>query len=417
MALNLSAYDPLLKEAYEGVARETLNNEVPAFKMLDEADRAWSGRRVLFPFHTSRNVGVGARAEAGTLPTAGNQGTVQSVVSATYNYCKIQLTGQVMNAGKNVFAEALSFEMENGIKDLVNDLSRQTNGYGDGRLAQVSADSVSSTSISVFNRYAEPGQPGGRFLSQGQIIDGGTVASPAGNFSSATIVSVAISSDPATTTDTVTHSNSALSITASGFLFNLGAGGAGVEMNGFLNLVDDFTQANMWGSNAFGGSAVQGINRATTSRFNSIVLGNSQVARVIDGKLMQTAFDRVQEESGEEPDMIWGHHTTVREFLDSVTSDRRYGSPSFDAGFTSLTYNGVPLLRDRHFAYNTLLVMKKSALKMFTLLDLEWASDDGSILSRVSGQDSYDGYLRIYRNLAFDQNPKLCCVIRDIRTD
>lgn len=417
MALNLSAYDPLLKEAYEGVARETLNNEVPLFKILDESDKQWSGRRVIFPFHSARNSGVGARAEGGTLPSAGQQGTLQGVVSAVYNYASIQLTGQVMNAGKNVFADALAYEMENAVKDLTVDLSRQTWGTGDGRLAQVGA-AASATAVTLYNRFFEPGQPGARFISQGQYLDFGTVASPTALGTAVRAQAVSISSNPATTVDSLNVSGSYAGVSqCETFVFNQGAGGAGVEMLGVQALVDVYSEANVWGSNAFYGATIQGIARSTNAAFDSIVLGNSGTARIIDGTLMQTAFDSINQASGEEPTMIMGHHLVVREFLDAVSADRRYSTPVFDAGMSKLSYNGVSLERDRHAPYNSLLVFKREALKMFTLLDLEWAQDDGAILSRVSGQDSYVGYLRIYRNLGFDMNPKLCCMIRDIRTD
>jgi hypothetical protein len=417
MAQTLSTYDALLKEFYEGTARETLNNDVPLFKELDESDRAWSGRRVIFPFHTARNSGIGARAENGTLPTAGNQGTLQSVISSTYNYARIQLTGQVLHSGPNVFAEALGFEMEGAMNDLKVDCARQTWGMGDGRIAQVGADAAASSQISLYNRFAEPGQPGARYLSVGQSIDLGSLADPDQDGASESISLVSISQDAGTTVDTVTTVATNTTSQCDTFVFNAGAGGAGVEMMGVQALVDVYTQANMWGSNAFYGSAVQGINRAANSAFDALVLGNGGVKRVLDGILIQTALDRIHEETGHEADLIMGHHTVVRKFLDSVSSDRRYGSPVFDAGFDKLSYNGIPIRRDRLAPYNSLLVMKKEALKMYTLQDLEWAADDGNILKPVADTDAYNAYLRIYRNLGLDKNPKLACMIRDIDTD
>ena len=111
MEQSLTNFDNALKEFYEGAIRETVNNDVIAFRELDESDRQWSGRRVIFPFHTSRNSGIGARPEGGTLPDAGNQGYEQSVVSATYQYGVIQLSGQVLEAGRNAFADAMQEEM------------------------------------------------------------------------------------------------------------------------------------------------------------------------------------------------------------------------------------------------------------------------------------------------------------------
>lgn len=107
MVQNLSNFDAVLKEAYEGVVRNTIQNEVVAFKELEESSRPWSGRRVLFPFRTGRNSGVGARQESAVLPTAGNQGYDNSIISSTYQYGKIQLTGQIMESSRNAFAAAM----------------------------------------------------------------------------------------------------------------------------------------------------------------------------------------------------------------------------------------------------------------------------------------------------------------------
>lgn len=416
MALTLSNYDAMLKEFYEGAARETLNNEVPMFRILDESDREWSGRRVVFPFHTARNSGVGNRSEQGDLPTAGNQTHNQSNISAVYSYGRISITGQAIASGKNAFAAAMAIEMDGVVNDMKVDLGRQTWGDGSGRLAQVGADGASSTAISVFNRFQKPGQPGARYISTNQVLDAGSVAAPTQDFSSATVQSVSVSSDPGTTVDTVNIDNSAVTVSQSDtFLFNLGSGG--IEALGIRGLVDDFSQANIWGSNAYAGSAIQGINRASVSQFNALVLGNSQTERVLDGNLMQQALDKIHIESGLEADIIMGQHDVVRAFLDHVSADRRYASPNFDAGMTGLSYNGIPLERDRLAPFNELLVAKRACIKKYTLLDLEFADDDGSVLSRVSGKDEWEAFLRTYWNLGYDMTPRATLMIRDIQTD
>lgn len=421
MSLNISAFDNVLKDWYEGAIRETLNNDVPLYKHLESSDKQWSGRRSVYPVHTSRNTGVGSRAEGANLPTAGNQSYQLAVVSATYLYGRGQVSGQVVAAGKNAFADALQSELTGLSKDLTIECSRQSWGTGDGRLAQIAAAVASSTSITVFNRYnttgTKFGSPGARFVVAGQLLDIGTVADPDNNAANAVVISVALSSSPGTVTDTVTISNSAFSGSAcESYLFNASAGGIGPEMLGMQALIDVYTQANYFQSNSFL-TTVQGISRASVAQWNSIVLANSGVARILDGNLMQLAFDQMHQESGKEPGMIMAHHDVVRAFLDSVSADRRYASPSFDAGMSGLSYNGVPLERDRHAPYNACYLWVKGAIKQFTLLDTEFADDDGSILSRVANQDNWEFFVRRYANLGIDSSPKEMLAIRDIRTD
>jgi hypothetical protein len=424
MAQSMTNFDNVLKEFYEGAIRSTINNDVVMLRVLEENDRDWSGRRVLWPVHSSRNSGVGARPESGTLPTAGNQAYLLSIVSASYQYARIQLSGQIMRSSKTAFASAMNEELTGAVNDLKVDLARQTYGDGTGRLAQVGVSSTAATgsvNILVQNRFAAPGQPGARYIEVGQGIDVGRPSSTTGDFSSQTVSAVSLSSNPATTTDTVVAGNSAGAYSSSeSFLFRAGTSG-GLEIQGLRGLIDVYSESNIWGSNGYASATVQGISRATSTQWNSIVLGNSQVARVLDANLMQSAFDQISIESGLEPDMIIAHHSVLRAFFDHVSADRRYntsgGALGFDGGQSSLSFNGVKMERDRHAPYNEMFIFNKAALKKFTLLPIEWADDDGSILSRVSGQDAFEAFLRTYFNLGLNANPKAACVIRDIKTD
>lgn len=422
---NLSNFDPVLREFYEGTARSTINNNVVLYRELSESSREWGGRHVRWPVHTTRGNAVGARSENANLPTAQRQGYQESRITAAYNYGRIELSGQVMAADRNAFLDALQSEMQGVTDDLVNDLSRQTWGTGDGRIAQVGADGASASAISLFNRFQKPGQPGARYLEEGQLIELGTVASPSAQSTAVAIVTggIDISENPATTVDTITISASTVTVSQSDtFVFMDKAGGLGLEMIGMRGLVDHITHANIWGSSAYFGTSVQNIGRDSVARWNSIVLDNSQVARNIDSFLMQKAFDRVETASGKSVSKIMGHHSVARAFFDHLSADRRFAAgPSpltMDGGGSdNLSYNGVPFVRDRHAPYNELYLMAGEQIKMYTLLDLEFADDDGSVLSRVSNKDAFEAFLRCYKNLGLDDNPRGTLVIRDIKTD
>ena len=418
MAQSLTNYDSVLKDFYEGVVRETLNQNVTAFRVLDESDKSWSGRRVNFPFRTARNSGVGARSEGGTLPTAGQQGYQLCQITASYQYATMKISGPVLQAGKHAFADALQSEMEGCTNDLINDLGRQAWGDATGRIAMVShsATAAGCTAIGVKNRFDTPGHHGGRYIATSQLIDGGTTASPTADFSSATVSKVVISENASTTFDEIQASAGGLSgVSAGNFIFNRGAGS--IEMMGLRGLLDNFSATNVYSSTGYAGSSVQGINRGSVSEFNSIVLGNSSVERIVTPQLLQKAFDRIATNSGLEPNLIWGHHDTVRAVLEGVTHDRRYNSPDFSVGHTALSFNGIPIERDRHAPHNELFILDRSIVKLYTLSDFAFASRDGAILSRASNEDAYLAYLRAYKQLGFDGSPRGACVIRDIKVD
>lgn len=424
MAQTMANFDAVLKEFYEDSLVKTINNDVPLFRVLEQSEKAWSGRRVIGSVHTSRNAGVGARAEQGTLPTAGQQGFQQSIVSATYQYGRGTITGQAMAAGKNAFVEAMSVELEGLRMDLTNSLGRQTWGDGTGRLCMVGTDSVTGTNsaISVLNRFATPGHPGARYISQGMLLDGGINTDHDQGMADGTVQTVSIAQSSAATQDTVTVDITAVVLSASAdFLYTAGIPDvANTELMGLRGLIDEFTSSNPFGSNAYAGSSVQGINRASVSAWNSIVLGNAGTERSLTADLIQTAFDRIHEESGEEADIIMGHHSVCRALFTELANDRRFVAPGagvqgFDGGFSRLSFNGVPVERDRLAPYNELFIFKRDAIKLYTLKPLGFADDDGAILSRVANQDSWEFFIRYYGNMGLDKNPKSCAVIRDIR--
>lgn len=423
MALTLSTFDPVLKDFWEPGIKEQLNNDIPLWRVLETADKEWSGRRVIYPIHTTRNAGVAARAEAATLPTAGNQGHELAVVSATYQYGAIQLTGQTIEAGKHAWAAALEMEMSGLVKDCKNDWGRQTWGTGDGRLAQIGVSSTAATgsvNVLVQNRFQRAGQPGARYISVGNLLDIGSLAN-GGLGISQTISAVAVSTNPATIQDTVTLGNSAVAYSSSEqFFYVQGVGttaGVGREIMGVLGIVDVFTEANMWGSNAFWSAALFGINRSAVGAWNANVLGNSGVTRKIDSYLMEQCFDQIHQDTGEDADLIMGHHSVVRALFDSLVADRRYASTVYEGGFSKLSYNGVPVEKDRMGPFNTLLVAKRSALAKFTLKEPGWIQRDGAILRTTDRTDRYEGWFSYYGNLGVVGNMKSLLMLRDIKTD
>lgn len=423
MPLTLSTYDPVLKDFWGPAIVEQLNNDIPAWKILDESARKYAGRAVVFPVHTTRNAGVGGRAEAGTLPTAGNQGHSLCTVTATYQYGRFQVSGPTLAAGKHAFAEALAMEMDGLMNDCKVDWGRQTWGDGTGRLAQIATSATAGTGSTVVplqNRFQRAGQPGARFISIGQLVDIGSIAGGAQNISQ-TVSAVSVSLNPATTTDSITLGNSAATFSSSQqWVYNqgsYGSGGVGIEMMGIQGIVDVFTEANMWGSNAFWSANLHGIARSAVTSWNANVLGNSGTTRVLDSLLMQTGFDQIHTDTGQEADLIWCQHSVARVLFDSLVGDRRFASTVFEGGYSKLTYNGVVVQKDRLAPYQGLFIGVRSTLQKFTMMPVQFIDKDGAILSRVANQDNFEGFIAYYGNLGLEGNMKSLLMIRDIRVD
>ena len=247
-ATTLTTVSSMLKEFYGVALQETMNNEVNLLKYIQKSDRAWDGLRVNYPVHTSRNVGVGARAENGALPTASYQGIESVYVTSAYVYGRINLSGPSMKgAGKNAFATALVTEMEGVKTDLVFDVARQTYGEGLGVLAETGLTSC-ACEISFKNRWFDPGQPGARYMQVEQQFSLGTATAPTEitqSFAMA-IVSIALGGNSGANcaTDTVTVSASVDTVSACKmYAFSYGGGAsAGIEIKGLRAIVDDHTR-------------------------------------------------------------------------------------------------------------------------------------------------------------------------------
>jgi hypothetical protein len=415
--MNLSQYDPLLKEFYEGALRETLNNEVLMLKHAEKSSRKWSGRRVIFPIHLGRNVGVGARAEAAVLPTAGYQQNYDSIISAAYVYGRIEFTGQTFAAGKNAFAEAMALEMDGVKTDLMVDVGRQVWGDQLGTLAQVATlTTASDTYLTVHNQFAKPGQPGSRHLSVGQTIQIGKLYATAAFATGAVISTLTESDNSGTTVDTITFTaDISAAISASMILYNGAA--MGIELMGVRGIVDDVTKANVYGRTGgyIGNDTLQNINRDTYRRWNAQVLENCGTARILDSYLMQKGFDKIKRATGKKPSLLIGEIDVMTAFWDSVKDDRRFATKGFDAGQDSVTFNGISIVQDVSAPYNELYLIPEGCLAWYVLRDFEFADDDGRIIKPIANYDKWEAFIRAYANLGAE-NVNGCCKIADIKT-
>jgi hypothetical protein len=97
----LTTLSDILKEYYLGPVAEQLNNEVLLLSRIDSRSEDLVGKRAYVPLHVSRSGGIGARGEAGTLPTAGNQDYDKAVYDLKYLYGRVQVTGPSMAKTKN----------------------------------------------------------------------------------------------------------------------------------------------------------------------------------------------------------------------------------------------------------------------------------------------------------------------------
>lgn len=393
MGLTKSAADAALKEDYQPVVREQLNQANMLLAQIETKDKDFEGRRAVLSLHVSRNAGVGARAEGGTLPTAGNQGYAEQRVDMRRNYGRIQISGPTikeMKSDRGSFVRAVESEIKGVTNDLKRDVSRQVFGTSNGVIATCGTTSTSTTIVLATTTTLTQM----RQFEVGMVVDIGTVAAPTTIASAVTISAV----DRANKTITVSGSN--VSTTGSHFIFRSGAGGAigGVgqkELTGLQSIVAD-------------SGTLFNVDPSTYTVWKSYVDSNSGTNRAPTDTLFEEALDEISIESGEDADLIVTSAGVSRAYANGLKDQKRFSNTiDLKGGYKAISVSTpkgeVALTWDRDCPENRAFILNTSHLIHFVSSDWEWMEEDGAVLNRVSDQDAYEATLFKYHELATDK--------------
>jgi len=403
-------FDFVLKDYFEGPVREHLNNSIPILKYVEKSKRKWNGRQVLFPVHLRRNHGVGARGETGTLPVAGKQAYTEARIRSKFLYGRIELTGVVIAASegdKGSFASALRTEVEGLRRDLRVDMNRQVWGNkvdtalvandllgqtGVVGLVNVAPTFDAGTALTTFT----VDNPGTRYIKPGAQLAIGTEAEiTSANFPTGT-QTVTVNSVPSTTTFTVSTDVTANIVDNDLICLGDTADNSfDKEITGLSFMVSD-SDDNF-----------QNVDTGDNPEWSANILDNNAINRPLSLELMQLAIDTSDEVAGEEPNLIMGHHSMRREYINLLTSDVRYSPEQLKGGFQTLTYAGgmrpMPIEFDRMAPYNKLFFLQTKDIKLYVMKDWQWADRDGSTFNRKLNSDSWEAFMCWYGNLGLER--------------
>jgi hypothetical protein len=375
----LTTANNILKEIYEPRIRDQLENWNVASKRIEQTSEGVTsevgGKYVVFPVHTRRNQGIGARLEMEQLPTAGNQGYQRAQVSLAYLYGAIRLSGQSMelaNSNFQAFASVLDEEV-NGIQtDLCRDYNRQTFGTSVGILL-TSSGAYAVNTISTLNT---------QYMQLGEIVD---------IYDSTGVTQRA-------TGRTVTAIVKNTSITVDGAAIAAGASGDIVVRTGSLNRETiGFAQI----VSATG--TLYNIDPTVEPLWASVVNNNGGTLRPLSEGLMIKMIDDIYTNGGNTTVMF----TTLgarRAYFNLLTQQRRYtDTKEFDGGFKGLAFStdrgDVPLVTDIDCQPNRVYFLNEKEMKIYREADWAFMNRDGSQWQRVIGYDAYDATLFKYVQL------------------
>lgn len=405
VALNVSGADALLKRIFEGPVREILNSQVWALDNLLDSPHPYEGKGISWSINTARNPSTGARADGGTLMSAGSNAYSEAQISAKYGYTRGKITGPTLKlskSNKGSFARALASEMKFSLRDMKKEVNFWS--WGDGTGVRATCDSsVTSTTCEVkWAGQATPdvSAPGTRFIRKGMPVLVGTSGAIAGGSALARVVS--------SVTDGDTFEFTASTVQTSGDLIVEGDASGNSYNNvpmGLVGIVDDDT------------GTFQNISRSTVPEWKGSVLSNSGTLRSLTEDLIQRAMDKVQIRAGGQISKMVCDPNMRRQIVALGLGDKRYADRKIELGWEVINYAGgagtVPVYVDVDAPYNKLFGFDTETVFKAVLEDFHFADDDGHVLRNVSGEDGWEYLLRWFGNFVSD-NPAANFVIEDI---
>jgi hypothetical protein len=393
MATTRTTIEQALKEFYLPAVREQLNQSNPFLAQIESTNKNVEGLEAVVALHVSRNQGVGARAEGGTLPTAGNQGYKQSKVPLYNNYGRIEVSGRVLKdtrSDSGSYVRALDSEMKGIVNDIKRDYSRQIFGTSNGVIA--TCGTTADATLVVLATTTSKTQM--RQFEVGMVIDIGTVAAPTTIAEARTIEAVD------RVNKTLEISGASVTTSSSHFIFRTGNGGAigGVgqkEITGLQTIVDS-------------SGTLHDVSPTSYPVWASYEDDNSGTLRAPTDALFEEALDEIAIESGEEPNLIVTSYGVGRAYADGLKDQKRFSNTiDLKGGFKALSVSSgtqeLALLRDRDCPAKTAFLLNTNHLTHNVESDWEWMDDDGAILNRVPDKDAYEATLFRYSELTTDQ--------------
>lgn len=430
--LAITIANEILKIDYQDVVRDVLNSAVVLQSRLERDYDSVQGDQVYIGLNTGRNKSFASRAAGADLPFRGTQTYGATFFDIPEMYGRLQVTQRDIKASRNskgALLRILDAEMRHFIRDAKVELNRMN--YGDGlgiiaRLNDANPDDNATVQVHVEHqhdvtpligtvdtywatRFAEPGM---RLNFVDQRDPSGATERLTDTSPRPIVDSVVKGATPTITfTATLAGLAGATAIADGDFVFIEGSHGQ--DQMGLLGLIDDGSDANRRFL-----TSLQGIDRSVAANdfWNSTVLKNAGVLRDITLRLLQDGNDEA-EAQGDGEVTCWITTYGIRsDILALMIADKRFTAPfemDLDGGFRSLSYNGVPIVPDRHAPKHMLFGLDEPTLKYYQMSDLEWLEEDGSVLNRIPDKASYEATGFLYRELA-NTDPKNSVRIEDL---
>ena len=398
MAATLTTLSAVMKQFYLGPLQDQLNNEIMAFDLFQKEKVDWVGREAIIPVRTARNNSPAFSANA-SLPPVGQQTYASLTVSAKYLYGRMEIQGPAIAQAKasvGAFINGLQVELD-GAMETVKNSADQAMFTGGGAVGFLNERDNFAANVNI------------EFSGNIDLVPEGAGAKVAG-----TIVRLDTYKTKAVTMYRDAGAKQHIKFDVPVDTRDLDGAGAASAGVAHLVIIGGKTAESMGIYGNLGEKTHFGVDRSTGS---NVVLQSIIRAANLSGTgdrvdlntaRMQALLDDIATESGSTPDCMIAHYVFRQQYVGQLSFTAATGATSRkksvddgDAGFDmgSLSFNGIPLKVSRHCGKGLLIFLHTKSWSLVQIEDPNLADLDGNVLSRVTGSDSYEAYVRYYYNL------------------
>lgn len=361
-----------LKKFYLPGLQYQMNNSTPILSVIEKDSTSVSGDSIIMALRYGRQGGIGNRLDDGNLPTPNARKTKQASWQTKNIFSRIQITDKTMRASRSnqgAFVSLLEADLEDAMTDAKDNLSRQVFGNGTGKLATCSA----GTNVATITLDTV------QYLAEGMLID---VTDSVGVVITNGTEREVIAVDDVAKTITVAG---AANLTPTATSIITVSGSYGLELTGLGAVLG--TSDNI----------LYNVNRATNKWFNPTVLS---VAGEISEVKIQQGTDDTERKAGGNINFYATSYGVRRAYQSLLLANKQFVEPlKLEGGWSVLSYNGKPFTTDKYCPAQTLYGLDLSTWKQYQMMDWDWLSDDGAVLSRVSGKAAWEATLAKYADI------------------
>lgn len=377
--ITLQTAQNALKTVYLEAISNQLNNKIdPVFSMIKQSSSDVYGRNIIKLVPFGINGGIGAGTEDGILPACCDSRYVNFTTSLKNLYGTIEISDKAIRASTNdegAFVNLLTAEMDGLLQSSKFNISRMFYGDGSGEIGgTISAVDTANKTITVSNISG---------FMEGMLLD----------FYMDDVLDAGMQGVEVVRVDHLTNKV---------YLNTISSSLTSANLSKYTICVQGSKDKELTGLGAiFGSSAtLYGLTRSEYANLMPYKY-TKKSNETFDETFIQKMMDNIEIQSNYQPNVILCGGSlsyTVMGLLSNYT--KNLDTTHLNGGFTSVSFCGVPVLRNRFDTGSNLIMLNTNEFTLHQLCDWEWLThNDGSILKQKEGYATYSATLVKYADL------------------